>query len=251
MKTLSSRAPTYEEEGGNTLASFKSLIALMGLIITLAPLGCSSTPPLEQLQTKLASAPDYSIILEDMQESGTFVPIYYHKYRIVQGERAITTDWLKVSKSDYQTNKSFLGMTLVSKTASGVNITAHPPGYGYVGNSQYGSWQTGSGGSFWMFYGQYALMRDMLGMGRGPIFRRDYDTYQTHRTQRRPYYGPKQGGAQKYGTQGTVTRQTKPTFFDRRTAKDRMKRDSFQRKFQRRAGRSSFPSRGGGMGFGK
>ena len=187
-----------------------------------------------------------------MQESGTFVPIYYHKYRIVQGDRTVTTDWLKVSKSVYQTNKPFLGMTLASKTADGVDSTAHPPGYGYVGNKQYGSWQSGSGGSFWVFYGQYALMSNLLGMGRGTIYQRNYDTYRTHRTQGRPYYGPKnETGTHKYGTQGTVTRQTKPGFFDRRVAKDRMKRASFQDKFKRRAGRSSFPSRGGGMGFGK
>ena len=208
---------------------------------------CSGTPPLERLKAQLASAPDYSIILEDMQESGTFVPIYYHKYRIIQGDRAIATDWLRVPASVYQDNEPFLGMTLASKTADGVDTTPHPPGYGYVGNPQYGSWQTGSGGSFWVFYGQYALMRDLLGMGRGPIFQRDYDTYRTYRTQRRPYYGPQK----EYGTQGAITKQTKPTFFDRRAAKDRMKRDKFQSKFQRRMGRSSFPSRGGGFGFGK
>ena len=220
---------------------------LIGTLLLLLTIGCSGTSPIEQLKAQLASAPDYSIILEDMQESGTFVPIHYHKYRIVQGDRTVTTDWLKVSKSVYQTNKPFLGMTLASKTAAGVDGTPHPPGYGYVGNKQYGSWQTGSGGSFWVFYGQYALMRDLLGMGRGPILQRNYDNYRTHRTQQRPYYGPNK----EYGTQGSVTRQTKPTFFDRRVAKDRMKRASFQDKFKRRAGRSSFPSRGGGFGYGK
>ena len=221
-------------------------------LFVLLTIGCSGTPPLDQLKTQLASAPEYSIILEDMQESGTFVPIYYHKYRIVQGERAVTTEWLKVPKSVYQSNEKFLGMTLASKTADGVDSTAKPPGYGYVGNSQYGSWQQGSGGSFWAFYGQYALMSNLLGMGRGTIYQRNYDTYRTHRTQGRPYYGSKnKTGTHKYGTQGTVTRQTKPSFFDRRVAKDRMKRTSFQDKFKRRAGRSSFPSRGGGMGFGK
>ena len=226
---------------------FTYAIGLTAILLLFVTVGCSRTPPLEQLKAQLASAPDYSIVLEDMQESGTFVPIYYHKYRIVQGERAVTTDWLQVPKSVYQANEQFLGMTLASKSADGVDATPHPPGYGYVGNPQYGSWQTGSGGSFWVFYGQYALMRDLLGMGRGPIFQRDYNTYRDYRTQRRPYYGPKK----EYGTGGTVTRQTKPTFFDRRVAKDRMKREGFQNKFKRRAGRSSFPSRSGGFGFGK
>ncbi len=32
-----------------------------------------------------------------------------------------------------------------------------------VGNPHYGHWQTGSGGSFWVWYGQFALMRDLIG----------------------------------------------------------------------------------------
>lgn len=32
-----------------------------------------------------------------------------------------------------------------------------------VGNPHYGRWQTGSGGSFWVWYGQFALMRDLIG----------------------------------------------------------------------------------------
>ena len=36
-----------------------------------------------------------------------------------------------------------------------------------VGNPSYGQWrQTGSGTSFWAFYGQYALFRDVIGGGR-------------------------------------------------------------------------------------
>ncbi len=223
------------------------LFSLFVFLFTAATMGCSDTSPIEQLKAQLASGPDYSIILEDMQESGTFIPYYYHKYRIIQGERAITTDWLQVSQSFYDANQQFLGMTLVAKGSDGVDGKPQPPGYSYVGNPQYGSWQTGSGGSFWVFYGQYALMRDLLGMGRGPIFQRDYNTYRNYRTQGRTYHGPNK----EYGTRGTVTRQTKPTFFDRRVAKDRMKRDNFKNKFKRRAGRSTFPSRGGGFGFGK
>ena len=32
-----------------------------------------------------------------------------------------------------------------------------------VGNPHYGHWQTGSGGSFWVWYGQFALMRSLIG----------------------------------------------------------------------------------------
>lgn len=37
------------------------------------------------------------------------------------------------------------------------------PGKQLVGNPHYGHWQGGSGGSFWVWYGQFALMQNLLG----------------------------------------------------------------------------------------
>lgn len=212
--------------------------------------GCgSSTPPLEQLRTQLSHADEYSIILEDMREDGTFIPTYHHKYKVSQGENAWTTEWLQVSDSFYRRNENFLGMTLASRTSDGDNTTPHPPGYGYVGNSRYGQWQTNSSGmSFWAFYGQYALMRDMFGLGRGSIYRNDYNAYQRSRTQGRPYYGRT---GNEYGTRGTVTQRQRPSFFQRRRARDATRQQRFRQKFDRRVGRSSVPVRSRGFGFGK
>ena len=206
---------------------------------------CASTPPLKRLKAQLASAPEYAIILEDMRDGGTIFTTYHHKYKVVQGNRTWTTDWLEVPKSTYKANANFLGMTLVSKTSSGENSSPHPPGYDYVGNSRYGQWQSNGGRSFWVFYGQYAMMQSLFGLGGRGIYRSDYDRYQTYRTQRRPYYGPNQG----YGTKGAITRQTRPSFFARRQAKATAKRERFRQKVRRRVGRSrSMRSRGFGYG---
>jgi hypothetical protein len=169
-----------------------------------------------------------------MRDGGTIFTTYYHKYKVVQGNRTWTTDWLEVPKSTYRANANFLGMTLVSKTPSGENSSPHPPGYDYVGNSRYGQWQRNGGRSFWVFYGQYAMMQSLFGLGGRGIYRSDYDRYQTYRTQRRPYYGPNQG----YGTNGTITRQTRPSFFARRQARETAKRERFRQRVQRRVGRS-------------
>ena len=210
---------------------------------------CSSSTPLDRLKSQLASAPEYAIILSDMREEGTFFSSYFHQYQVVQGENSWTTDWLQVPESVYRANENFLGMTLASKTPDGENNVPHPPGYDYVGNPRYGSWQTNSSGmSFWAFYGQYALMRDLLGIGRGSIFRNDYDSYQRSRSERRPYYGRT---GREYGTRGTVTQQQKPSFFARRRARDAAQRQRFQQKFNNRFGRSSVPVRSRGFGFGK
>ena len=221
------------------------LVACCALLLS----ACSSGRPLDRLKSQLASAPEYAIILEDMREEGTFFSSYSHQYQVVQGENSWTTDWLQVPESVYRANENFLGMTLASKTPGGENNVPHPPGYDYVGNSRYGSWQTNSSGmSFWAFYGQYALMRDLLGVGRGSIFRNDYNSYQRSRSQQRPYYGRT---GKEYGTRGTVTQQKKPSFFARRRARDVAQRQRFQQKFNNRLGRSSVPVRSRGFGFGK
>ena len=49
-----------------------------------------------------------------------------------------------------------------SASARANNATVGP-GSQLVGNPHYGRWDTGSGGSFWVWYGQFALMRDLIG----------------------------------------------------------------------------------------
>ena len=229
----------------NWLAGF-----MLACCLTLLFSACSSSStPLDQLKSQLADAPEYSIQLDDMREEGTFFSSYFHKYQVIQGEHSWTTDWLQVPESFYRANENFLGMTLASKTPDGENNVPHPPGYGYVGNPRYGEWRTNSSGqSFWAFYGQYALMRDLFGLGRRSIFRNDYDSYQRSRSQRQPYYGRT---GKEYGTRGTVTQQKKPSFFQRRRAREVAQRQRFQQKFNNRLGRSSVPTRSRGVGFGK
>ena len=67
------------------------------------------------------------------------------------------------------------------------------PGSQLVGNPHYGQWRTdGGGNSFWVWYGQFALMRDLLGgsrVGYGDwAGRRDYSYY--HDYGRRNYTSP-------------------------------------------------------------
>ena len=53
---------------------------------------------------------------------------------------------------------------LSARASSQANNAANlGPGSQLVGNPHYGHWQTGAGGSFWVWYGQFALMRDLLG----------------------------------------------------------------------------------------
>lgn len=216
-------------------------------------LSCSrQREPLQRLEASLATAPDYSIILNDIKEEGMFSKSYYHKYKVVQGDKAYFTDWLRVSENTYRSNQNFLGMTLVSKTEGGKRTsTPYPPGYQHVGNSQYGQWrQNRSGNSFWEFYGKYAFFSSLFGLGNRPFYRNDYNNFRSYQTTNRPYFGSKR----QYGTRGSYTKRTNPNFFERSMAKKRTSKTRFSERVNRRFGgsRSVFGrGRSGFGGFGK
>ncbi len=229
------------------------------LLSAVAFISCSPPSALQRIQDGLEQFPEYSIVLEDMEESGNFFPDYFHRYKVVYGEKiagqdslsykTYTTDWEQVKKKEFERYADFLGMTLVSKSAeAGLNDTPQPPGYQYVGNTQYGQWRTdSSGNSFWEWYGRYAFFSHMFGMFNRPVYRGDYDDYRRYRSDRRPYFG--RGNT--YGTSGSYTKQTKKSFYERRQSKMSASKSRFGDKVRQRVKRSNmsgFRSRSGGFG---
>ncbi|MDP6042397.1 MAG: hypothetical protein QGG64_27855 [Candidatus Latescibacteria bacterium] len=214
-------------------------VALIGLLWLW---GCGGErDPVVEMQRALKSAPDYMIVLDDIREEGSFFTKYYHRYLITQGEKQVQTEWMEVSESVFRKYEPYLGMALVAKSSEGVNNTPHPPGYHYVGNEQYGRWTNRGGTSFWEFYGQYAMMRSLLGWGGGVgLSRSNYDDYRSYRQDRRPYYGRNK----EYGTQGTITQKQKPSTFQRRKQAVAQKKQSFTQKLRSRtsSSRSGFGS---------
>lgn len=227
--------------------------------------GCSSTSPVQRIiKDDLANVPEWSIILEDMKEEGFFSTNYFHKYKILTGtgdttqnrfnER--TTDWIEVPSGFYHENETFLGMVLASKVPNQkLSTTPTPPGYQYVGNPQYGRWrQDNRGNSFWEFYGKYALFRDLLfGSSTGGLFggrniyRDDYHSYRRYTDSGRPFYG-RRG---EFGTYGTMTEKTKPSFFERKKARMAQRKRSFSSRARSKMGRSRRSSYSRSRSFGK
>lgn len=144
-------------------------------------------------------------ILVDMKrEDGK----YWHKYKVVENGVERTTDWQEVTQSKYSAHREHLGMAIYSKPEGvleeDATTVASPPGYAYVGNPRYGEWQERNGQSFWVFYGKYALMRDLLwGPGRySPVYRNTYGSYRSSVQSKKPWYGKDR----EYGSSGTKTR---------------------------------------------
>jgi hypothetical protein len=219
---------------------YKSFISLLAVTISAVFLfyGCGGGDlPVEKIKKALKDTPTYSIILEDMKEDGNFFKDYYHKYEVVQEKDSGITDWLEVPEDYYRTNQAFLGMTLVSKKDGKLSSDVSPPGYRYVGDSRYGRWRTDHrGSSFWEFYGKYAMFSALLGSFNRPIYRDDYNMYNQYRSRNMPYYGRNN----EYGTNGSITKKTKPDFYSRKMASQR----SFKDRVKQRTGRTRTGYRG-------
>jgi len=228
---------------------------ILGASFLLLVLGCGSSydNPLDRFKDQLKDVPTYSIILEDMKQDGNVFTHYFHKYKIVQLDNSWVTNWEEVSEEYYNQNANFLGMTLAAKKDGKQDNHVAPPGYAYVGDSNYGQWrQDSNGNSFWEFYGKYRMFTDVLGFFTGPIFSHDYDDYHRYRRHRKPFFGRNN----QYGTKGTYTKKLNPTFYKRRMTRESKKKSSFKDRVSNRFGkkrigrtRSGFRSRS--MGFGK
>ena len=209
-------------------------VALTGL--SLVGVGCTVGNPLEPLQRALDRYPEFSIILADMREEGTFSTDYWHQYRVTTGQTEPGSDelvyaenireWERVDRQTFNRYQPYLGMVILSKGADGsIDQDQHPPGYQYVGNDRYGQWRSeggGRGGSFWEFYGRYALLSHMIGGFGRPIYRNDWNSYRDNRGRGQPYFG-----SGTYGTSGTVTRQSNPNFFRRQAARQSVRTQGF------------------------
>jgi len=230
------------------MSAFVHTRFILVLTVVLLTGGCGTrSTPIGDIENALKDVSTYSVILEDMKEEGNFFRDYYHKYRIVQDDKANTTDWLKVPEDVYRANEALLGMTISGRKDGEDLPAAAPPGYQYVGDPRYGSWRTdSSGNTFWAFAGGMALAR-VLDIGRyPPIYQSDWNAYRSYRSRKSPYFGR----SREYGTYGTVIQKARPDFYARRMAKEAQKKSSFLNKVGERTGRTktNFRGRAGGRG---
>jgi hypothetical protein len=216
---------------------------ILTALIAMTLISCGQPKdPLPQIHQdiKTKGTSTYSIVLSDMQAEGNFIKNYSHSYRVITPKQKFSYGPLDVPKKMFDYYRPYLGMTIWSQKDGEGGQNLAPPGYAYVGDPRYGQWRTDSSGrSFWMFYGQYRLLSDLLGLG-GRVYRGQYDRYRGYRSQNRPYYGPNQN----YGTNGTITRKQYPDFFQRQQSRARTTSTSFSNKVNQRIGRSRTVTRG-------
>jgi len=216
-------------------------LAVVGLL-----LGCSSGKRLVRIQKDLNQYPQYSIVLEDMKREGNFFSDYYHRYKYLYSKQpepqsesdfqTKVTDWIKVNRKEYERLEPYLGMAIATKTPEGKSNVAEPAGYRYVGNPRYGRWVNDRrGSSFWEFYGKYAMFNTIFNMTSRPVYRRDWDSYREYRRNRRPFFGSKR----QFGTNGSATKTSHKSFYQRKSSRQKSRNTSFSKKVKQRTNRSN------------
>jgi hypothetical protein len=133
------------------------------------------------------------------------------------GKTTSEDNWITVSSAAYASMQNNLGMAIEHKSTgkydSEAERVAQPAGFAYMAppgqRNQYGYWENRNGQDFWVFYGQYALLRDLLfNRDYRPLDRRDWEGYRTQQSRGETYYGSDPAtSAPKYGTQGSATQE--------------------------------------------
>jgi hypothetical protein len=132
------------------------------------------------------------------------------------GSTTSQEQWASVPQATFNAMRNNLGMAVEHKSAGKYDFeaehVAEPAGFAYMappsqGSNQYGYWNNSGGQSFWVWYGQYALLRDLLfNHSYRPLPRDDWEGYRTYRDRGQTYYGRDyESQAPRYGTNGTTT----------------------------------------------
>ena len=200
--------------------NFAALFSAADTLKTDAAQAPQKTAELKTLTAQLYTSWDK--LLVDMETRGHGSDTTYdQKIRTVTtstqtNQTASDEKWVDVPKSVYDAERNDLGMDVEHKPAgaydSEAQHVAQPPGFAYmappsVGRNQYGYWDHHDGRDFWVFYGQYALMRDLLfNHDYRPLGRYEWDGYYSSSRNGQTYYGrDEERGIPKYGTSGTAT----------------------------------------------
>jgi hypothetical protein len=155
-------------------------------------------------------------VLVDMETRGSGGDkTYQQKVRTVtvpkDGQASSDEKWVQVPQSRFDSMKNDLGMAVehkaLGKYDSEAERVSQPAGFAYMaspgqGRNQYGYWENRGGQSFWVWYGQYALLRDLLFNNQyRPLDRGQYEDFRSYQSRGQTYYG------RDYGTQGQATKE--------------------------------------------
>ena len=167
--------------------------------VLLAAAACDTQTPLERLQAQLETYPEYSVVLQDMNEA---LFGYSHQYPGRRrraaggvGRAGLSRSGSRLAAGRFRDLRALPAVPRHGRPLEEPRRQRRsgraPAGYQQVGDQRYGQWRQESGGrSFWEFYGQYALLSHIVGGFGRPIYRDDWNGYRDARGRGQTYYGP-------------------------------------------------------------
>jgi hypothetical protein len=193
----------------------------LGVLLTAAEKIHGDVAALPQKSSELQSMTaqlnrSWDKVLVDMETRGSGKDKKYEqKIRTVtvpkDGQAGSEEKWVEVAQAKFDAMKNDLGMAVEHKALGKYDFEAErvsqPAGFAYMatpaqGRNQYGYWESRGGSSFWVWYGQYALMRDLFFNHQyRPLDRGQYEDFRSYQSRGQTYYG------RDYGTQGQATRE--------------------------------------------
>ncbi len=168
----------------------------------------------DEALAKLIPGETISVVLTDIHSTGFIIKTYYQKYKVIYGFQSYEEIIIRTSRSFMERNIPYIGMSVLRRHRNNEedSFTPLPPGSVFVGDKNFGTWvNTKSGKKKWRFFRVYRQIPKYLGWNDYTPTLNTFHQIQRHIIQDKPYFGENQ----EFGSNGTITQQAFPKYFER------------------------------------
>jgi hypothetical protein len=203
------------------------LLTYLGLSKSLSPneFGIKYVNNNESLAELIPGSP-VSVILTDIHSTGFIIKTYYHKYKVVFGFQSYEELIVRTSRIFTEKNKEFLGMSVFRryKIDQRESFIPLPPGSIFIGDKNFGNWDyKDSNNKEWKFFRVYRQIPRYLGWKDFKPTSKIHKEIKRHEEQKKPYIGSND----EFGINGTITKASFPSYFERQNPEKEAKLNNF------------------------
>lgn len=186
---------------------FLLILIYLGLSKSFAP-SEQGTPYIANEHALQHSFPDapVSVILTDSFKTGFIIHTYFQRYKVIHVFKPAEDIYVRTSEKFWTKHLDHVGMSILRRGEknSNPNSTPLPPGFLFIGDPAYGSWEYhDSGQKVWQFHNAYKGFPQLLGWGDFLVTEEFYQNGLLYLKNNRPYFGPNN----EFGAKGKITQQ--------------------------------------------
>lgn len=157
------------------------------------------------LQHQFESSP-ISIILTDAFKTGFLIHTHFHRYSVVHVFKPPEDIYVRTSERFWNKHLAHIGMSIMRRNdrEEEASMTPMPPGFQFLGDPAYGSWQQHeSGRMIWQFHNAYREFPKLFGWGDFVPDKKFYQMGLRYLENKRPYLGEDN----EFGSLGKITQE--------------------------------------------